>query len=65
MPDAYADIHHYEGINAAIVDDDGDPLSGFYFQLMQGSDEPLTPLTGPYGSKPECERAAMQEWSSL
>lgn len=63
MQEAYADIHHYEGIDPNMVDDDGDPLQGWYFQLMRAIGDPISALIGPYGSHSDCEDAAIFEWN--
>lgn len=63
MSEAYADIHHYEGTDHSVIDDDGDPLSGWYFQLMKAIDIPISALIGPYGSRTDCEDAAIFEWN--
>lgn len=62
----YADIHHFAANNdTGVVDDDGDPVMGWYFQLMQNQITPLTALIGPYGSHGECEKAAIREWQDF
>ena len=58
----YADIHHYDGSDVTVVDEDGDPRLGWYFQFMGSNTEPTSSLLGPYGSSKECEAAAIKEW---
>lgn len=66
ITEAYADIHHFEADNkAGLVDDDGDTLMGWYFQLMESPQKAITEIFGPYGSRDECELAAGTEWSEL
>lgn len=66
MSEPYADIHHFKAENRSeMVDVDGDPMLGWYFQLMEGVNKPLTELVGPYGSHSECEGAALKEWGTL
>lgn len=66
MSEPYADIHHFDADNTTgLVDDDGDTLLGWYFQLMRNVAEPITSLIGPYGSQDECHTAALAEWGSL
>lgn len=66
MSDPYADIHHFNARNKSdMLDVDGDPMLGWYFQLMEGSSVPITELIGPYGSHEECEQAAIQEWGEI
>jgi hypothetical protein len=61
----YADIHHFEpGNQTGLVDDDGDTLCGWYFQLMRAIG-PITSLIGPYGSRGAAESAAIVEYGSL
>ena len=52
-----ANIHHFfaQG-NRVKLDDEGEPMIGFYFEIMQGS-RALSELTGPYNSGPEAEAA--------
>lgn len=60
---SYADIHHFKtNNNTGLVDDDGDTLNGWYYQIMQNSEVASSNLTGPYFSKLECETAATKEW---
>ncbi len=62
---AYADIHHFTpSNNTGLVDDDGDTLSGWYFQIMESASQALSDLTGPYFSKGECEAAVLVEWGN-
>ena len=58
----YADIHHFDGSDKTVIDDEGDPRLGWYFQFMGSETEPLTSLLGPYGTSRECEAAAIKEW---
>lgn len=61
----YADIHHFKADNkTGLTDDEGDSLSGWYFQIMVNEVEAASDLTGPYYSKQECETAVLQEWGA-
>ena len=55
----HALIHHFE--NPMYEDEEGDPYLGFYYQLMDSSNLPITHLIGPYATYMEveaaCERA--------
>lgn len=65
MPDPYADIHYYDGDDNTVVDDDGDPRQGWYFQFMEAISKPLTGMYGPYSSAQMCEAAALREWAAI
>lgn len=64
----YAKIHHFfthpvTGEND--YDDNGDPLIGYYFQLMKDPDTPITEIIGPYITDDSCAEAAQLEYDSL
>jgi len=66
MTEPYAAIHHFgANNNSDLRDVDGDPLLGWYYQIMNNEDDPATDLIGPYGSSEECEEAACNEWIEL
>lgn len=62
MPEMiYANIHHYfphPDTGFVSIDEDGDPILGFYYQLLDDKDEPVSHLMGPYGAAIEAEEAA-------
>lgn len=63
---AYADIHHFELNNeSGLVDDDGDGLFGWYFQIMRSAEVALSELIGPYTTREACEKAALTEWDAM
>lgn len=62
--ESYANIHHFDASSNA-VDEDGDPMIGWYYQIMQGADVALSHLMGPYHRRVECENAAMSEWTGM
>lgn len=61
----YADIHHFNKENQTVLDEEGDPRFGWYYQIMKAVEKPMTDLIGPYSDQHECQMAALQEWSSL
>lgn len=62
--ESYADIHHFDS-KCNAVDEDGDPMLGWYFQIMQSAEIALSDLMGPYHKRAECETAAMTEWEGM
>lgn len=62
--ESYADIHHFDA-KANAVDDEGEPLIGWYYQIMQSAEVALSNLIGPYHRRDECEEAAMSEWTEM
>jgi len=53
----YANIHHYDGCTSD-TDVDGEPMLGYYFELMNGEGFAVCGLMGPYNDKAEAEAAA-------
>lgn len=64
MPDPYAQIHHFDH-TCGYCDDEGDPLIGYYFEILASDGRQLCRLMGPYGSNEEAERACNCEWDRL
>jgi len=53
-------IHHFFAENGQVtLDDEGEPMIGFYYEIMRGS-VPISALTGPYNSGPEAEAACQR-----
>ena len=68
MPDAvHASIHHYfphPETGHIDYDEEGDPIMGWYFQVIDNNGLPLTHLIGPYGSSDEAEEACEKAWAT-
>lgn len=66
MSEPYVDIHHFEPNNqSGMVDDDGDDLLGWYFQIMASAEEAITDIIGPYRFREMAEDAARTEWAEI
>lgn len=62
----FINIHHYYTENGKdTYDDDGEPLLGFYFQVMDSVDVAHDAAVGPYGTFELAEEAARQAASCL
>jgi len=62
--EVYGRIHHYSQSKATglyHLDDEGEPLLGWYFDLVDVNDKILVGLTGPYCDAEEAEAAALKE----
>ena len=62
-----AHIHHYfphPETGHVDYDDDGDPIIGFYYQIVDLDGEPLSEMMGPYSNAEEAEEACHREWKS-
>ena len=62
---AHAQIHHYDydiKETNPHVDDYGEELLGYYYQLFDDNNKPLTNLMGPYSTKDEVEAASKADW---
>jgi hypothetical protein len=66
MPDlATAHIHYFYAhpITGYVEhDEDGDPILGYYYQIVDDLGEPLMEMMGPYGSSDEAEAACHCDW---
>lgn len=64
MPEAQhcVNIHHYTFEGGVTTDEDGEPMFGYYFELMDRLGNPSGDLIGPYTTKDEVEAAAIREW---
>ena len=61
----YANIHHFDfklGAVDAIYDEDGDPMFGYYYEIVNEDGSRLSGFMGPYGDKAEAEAACAKEW---
>jgi hypothetical protein len=56
MTQPYANIHFFDN-TSKFCDVDGEPLVGYYYELMRPDGKPLCGLMGPYGDKAEAEAA--------
>jgi hypothetical protein len=60
-----ANIHHFPHnpkTGEHYVDSEGDPMCGFYFEILGANGKPLHELTGPYKTADEAERACHNAW---
>ena len=63
----YANIHYFDydpQTNNVCLDEDNEPMFGFYFELIDGDGAALCGLMGPYSTKAEVEEAAHKEWAN-
>ena len=56
----HAEIHEFTHDNVTVFDDDGDPLRGFYFVIVDESGPKM--MMGPYNSAVEAELASTTAW---
>lgn len=56
-------IHEYD-VTSTHLDDEGDPLLGFYFQFTDSDDQPVSNMIGPYSHNKAAERAALRAFHS-
>lgn len=56
----HADIHEFTA-QSNELDDDGDPMLGFYWQIMDGR-QPVSHQMGPYMTALEAESACKRAW---
>jgi len=56
-------MHEFSASDTPHYDDDGDELFGFYYQFIDGDNNPLTALIGPYRYKQAAEKAALRAFS--
>lgn len=62
-----ANIHHfYPHPQTGYVDYDGegDPILGFYFQIVDLTGIPISQLMGPYSTAEDAEEACHKDWKS-
>lgn len=57
-------IHEFDAHKPPILDDDGDPMIGFYYQFINAEDKPLSGLIGPYKRKGEAATAAQRAFDT-
>ena len=61
--DSYATIHEFSIINGLThLDEDGDPMIGWYYQFLDIYERPITKLMGPYGTNTEAEKACQKAY---
>lgn len=62
----HADIHHFDSTyKGKLIDDDGDTLRGWYYQIVKNDKDPVTQLIGPYPDEEQCQNAAIKEYEKL
>lgn len=62
-----AEIHHFfphPDTGKLTYDEDGDPYLGYYWQLLNRQNEPISLLMGPYNTAAEAEVACKHAWQS-
>ena len=57
-------IHRFDIDKPAYLDDEGDQMVGFYYQLTDLEDKPITTVIGPYSHNTDAERAALHAFRS-
>lgn len=59
QPDIHANIHCFDGQYTGLtsLDVDGDPLKGWYWELIDGKGHSVCGMRGPYFSRDEAEAA--------
>ena len=61
-----ANIHHFNykinQDNDGFFDDEGDPMSGYYFEILASNGRPLHRPMGPYNSFEEAATACQHAW---
>ena len=68
MAEAHANIHHfvYEPTNGQVYyDEHGEPLDGFYYEIIDAEGHAIAPLFGPYANRDEVEAACKREWDRM
>ena len=67
MPAPHANIHHFNYDPAsgdACYDEEGEPMFGYYYEIVDGDGRALSPLMGPYNDKDEVEAACNKAWDT-
>jgi hypothetical protein len=58
-------IHEFDpNADPTYLDDEGDPMIGFYYQFTDEDDQPISELIGPYSYDKAAEKAAMRAYRS-
>lgn len=57
-------IHEFSPTGLAHFDDEGDQMLGFYFQITDKDDEPISEMIGPYVHKWLVEPAARKAFDN-
>ena len=60
-----ANIHHFTSDpkkGEIFIDDDGEPLHGYYYEIKGADGVPLHDIVGPYNSAADAEQAAINAW---
>jgi len=52
-------IYNFDG---STLDCDGDTLLGYYYQLIDVFERPISELMGPYSSASECQTACQEAY---
>ena len=57
-------IHEYDPSKGVFLDDDGDPMFGFYYQFADDEDTPIGGMIGPYRYGRTAEKAAARAFDT-
>lgn len=60
-------IHHFftdPTTGITIADEDGDPMIGHYWQLVDADETAMSELMGPYNTDAEAVKACERAWQS-
>jgi hypothetical protein len=62
MPSVVNALIHCFDIRATVLDDEGCPMLGCYYQFIDTDDEPVSGLIGPYGNAMDAQQAARRAY---
>lgn len=57
-------IHEFEVSGPPYFDADGDQMLGFYFQLTDVDESPISEMIGPYSYRKAVEKAALKAFKT-
>lgn len=68
MTERVANIHHFtfdlKQEKDGFFDDEGDPMNGYYYEILNENGKPLHDIMGPYKTYEEAEEACQNAWST-
>lgn len=56
-------IHEFDLSGMPYFDIEGDQMIGFYFQITDSDDQPISDMIGPYSYRKEVEKAALRAYN--
>ena len=63
MSKPYASIHFFDPTEGRTYYDDlGEPMSGYYYEILDQNGKQIVPMFGPYANKAEVEAACQREY---